>query len=122
MKNISGWLLLFALLLCAPVAHADGSAFGTFPSTSGVNDGGAFVSSFNSDGYSAGNYNDAARLSSQSTLQSHSNWIAAGPHVQTLVVAAPEPGMLLMLATGLLGVGFFTRHKMGNSPLKRSLV
>ena len=147
MKNISGWLLLFALLLCVPVAHADGTAFGTLPSPNGVNDGGAYVSPYNGlkgvsqdtfyrDGYSAGNtagqstgtnrgldnYDEAAGLSSQRALQAHSNWIAAGVHAQELVVAAPEPNMILMLAAGLLGVGFLTRRKVSNPPLNRNLV
>jgi hypothetical protein len=139
MKNISGWLLFFALLLCVPVAHADGTAFGTLPSPNGVNNGRAHVSSFHGDDYSAGNtagqsgratgtnlgldnYDETAGVSLQSALQPHSNWVAKGAHARELVVTTPEPSMLLMLTTGLLGVGFFTRRKMGNSPLKHNLV
>jgi hypothetical protein len=150
MKNISGWLLLFALLLCVPVAHADETAFGTLPSPNGVNDGGAYVSPFRSlkgvsqdtlhrDAYSAGNtagqsarasgtnlgldnYDEAAGLSSQRASEPHSNWIAAGPYTRELVVAAPEPSMLLMLAAGLVGVGFFARRKVSNPPLNSNFV
>jgi PEP-CTERM motif len=150
MKNISGWLLLFAMLLCVPVAHADGTALGTLPSPNGVNDGGAYVSpyhglkgvsedTFYRDGYSArntagqsgratginlglDNYDQAAGLSSQRALQPHNNWIAAGPRVQELVVTTPEPNMILMLAAGLAGVGFLTRRKVSNPPLNRNFV
>jgi PEP-CTERM motif-containing protein len=139
MKNISNWLLFFALLLCVPVAHADGTAFGTLPSPNGVNDGGAYVSPFHGDDYSAGNtagqsgratgtnlgldnYDETAGVSLQSALQPHSNWVAAGAHARELVVTTPEPSMILMLATGLLGVGFFTRRKVSNPLLNRNFV
>jgi PEP-CTERM motif len=150
MKNTSGWFLLFALLLCVPVAHADGTVFGTLPSPNGVNDGGAYVSpyhglkgvsedTFYRDGDSAGNtagqsetatgtslgldnYDEAAGQSSQRTFQPHNNWIAAGPHVQELVVTTPEPNMILMLAAGLAGVGFLTRRKVSNPPLNSNFV
>ncbi|HEX2776875.1 MAG TPA: PEP-CTERM sorting domain-containing protein [Candidatus Acidoferrales bacterium] len=150
MKNISNWLLLFALLLCVPVAYADGAAFGTLPSPNGVNDGGAYVSpsnglkgasqgTFYRDSHSAGNtdgqsgnatgmslgfdnYDEAAGRSSQSALQPHNNWIAAGPHVRELVVTTPEPNMILMLAAGLLGVAFLNRRKVSNPLLNGNLV
>jgi hypothetical protein len=150
MKNTSGWLLLFALLFCVPVAHADGAAFGTLPSPTGVNDGGAYVNpfhglkgasqdTFHRDGYSTGNtvgqsesaagttlgfdnYDEAAGLSSQGAFQPHTNWIAAGPHVRELVVTTPEPNLILMLAAGLAGVGFLTRRKVRNPPLNRNFV
>src|SRR5271155_3047690 len=150
MKNISGWVLLFALLLCVPVAHADGAAFGTLPSPNGVNDGGAYVSpsnglkgrsqdTFYREGYSAGNtagpsrsatgttlgfdnYDEAAGLSSQRAFQPHNNWIAAGPKVRELVVTTPEPNMILLLAAGLAGVGILTRRKLSNPVLNRNLV
>jgi hypothetical protein len=150
MKNISNWLLLFALLLCVPVAHADGAAFGTLPSSNGVNDGGAYVSPFHGlkgvsqdtfyrDGDSAGNtagqsgtatgtslgldnYDEAAGQSSQRAFQPHNNWIAAGSHVRELVVTTPEPNMILMLAAGLAGVGFLTRRKVSSPPLNRNFV
>ena len=150
MKNISGWLLLFALLLCVPVAHADGATFGTLPSPNGVNDGGAYVSpyhgltsvsqdTFYRDGYSAGNtagqsgsaagtnlgldnYDEAAGLSSQRAFQSHSNWIAASSHARELVATTPEPNMILMLAGGLAGVGILTRRKVSSPRLNRNLV
>ena len=150
MKNISGSLLLFALLLCVPVAHADGAAFGTLPSPNGVNDGGAYVSpsnglkggsqdTFYRDGNSAGktvgqsgsatgttleldNYDEAAGLSSQRAFQPHSNWIAAGGHARELVATTPEPNMILMFAAGLAGVGLLTRRKVSAPPLNRNLV
>lgn len=150
MKNISGWFLLFALLLCVPVAHADGAAFGTLPSPNGFNDGGAYVSPFHGlkgvsqdafyrDGNSAGNiagqsgkangtnlgldnYDEAAGLSSQRAFPPHNNWIAAGSHARELVVTTPEPNMILMLAAGLAGVGFLTRRKESNPPLSRDFV
>src|SRR5271169_6353324 len=150
MRNISGWLLLFALLLCVPVAHADGTAFGTLPSPNGVNDGGAYGSpyhglkgvsqgTFYRDGNSAGNtdgrsgnatgttlgldnYDEAAGLSSQRAFQPHSNWIAAGGHARELVATTPEPNMILMFAAGLAGVGFLTRRKVSAPPLSRNFV
>jgi hypothetical protein len=150
MKNISGWLLLFALLFCVPVAHADGAAFGTLPSPNGINDGGAYVSPFHGlkgvsqdafyrDGNSAGNtagqfgratgmslgfgnYDEVDGLSSQRTFQSHSNWITAGSHAREFVETTPEPNMILMLAAGLAGVGFLTRRKASNPPLDRNFV
>jgi hypothetical protein len=150
MKNISGWLLLFALLFCVPVAHADGAAFGTLPSPNGINDGGAYVSPFHGlkgvsqdafyrDRHSAGNtaeqfgratgvslgfgnYDEVDGLSSQRTFQSHSNWITAGSHAREFVATTPEPNMILMLAAGLAGVGFLTRHKASNPPLDRNFV
>src|SRR5271155_3876024 len=150
MKNISGWVLLFALLLCVPVAHADGAAFGTLPSPNGVSDGGAYVSpsnglkgasqdTFYRDGNSAGNtdgrsgnatgttlglddYDETAGLSSQRAFQPHSNWIAAGGHARGLVPTTPEPNMILMFAAGLAGVGILTRRKLSNPVLNRDLV
>ncbi len=150
MKNISGWLLLFALLLCVPVAQADRTTLETSPSPNGVNDGGACVSPFHGlngvsqdtfyrDGYSAGNtagqfgsvtgtnlglgnYDEAAGLSSQSEFQPHSNWIAAGAHARELVATTPEPNIILMLAAGLAGVGFLTRRKVSSPPLNRNFV
>jgi hypothetical protein len=150
MKNISGWFLLFALLLCVPVAHADGTTLGTLPSPDGVNDGGAYVSpyrglkgvsqdTFYRDGYSAGNTagqsgratgtslgldncDETAALSSQRAFQPHGNWIAAGAHARELVATTPEPNMILMLAAGLAGVGFLTRRKVSNPPLNRNFV
>jgi PEP-CTERM motif len=150
MKNASGWLLLFALLLCVPVAHADGAAFRTLPSPNGVNDGGAYVSpyhglkgvsedTFYRDGHSAGNtagqfgratgtslgfgnYDEAAGLSSQRALRPHNNWLAAGSHARELVVTTPEPNMILMLAAGLAGVGFLTRRKVSSPALNSNFV
>jgi hypothetical protein len=150
MKNVSGWLLLFALLLCVPVAHADGAAFGTLPSPNGVYDGGAYLSPFHGlkgvsqdtfyrDGDAAGNtarqsgrgtgtslgldnYDEAAGLSSQRAFQPHGNWIVAGSHARELVVTTPEPNMILMLAAGLAGVGFLTWRKMSVLPLNSNFV
>jgi PEP-CTERM motif len=138
------------MLLCVPVAHADGTALGTLPSLNGVNDGGAYVSPFHGlkgvpqdtfyrDGHSAGNtagqsgratgtslgldnYDEAAGLSSQRAFQPHNNWIPAGSHARELVVTTPEPSMILMLAAGLAGVGFLTRRKASNPPLNRNFV
>jgi len=150
MKNISNWLLLFALLFCVPAAHADGIAFGTLPSSNGAGDGGAYVSSYHGlkgvsqdtfyrDGDSAGNTagqsgratrttfgldnrDEAAGQSSQGAFQPHNNWIPAGSHVRELVVTTPEPSMIFMLAAGLAVVGFLTRRKVSNPSLNSNFV
>ncbi|HXO05432.1 MAG TPA: PEP-CTERM sorting domain-containing protein [Candidatus Sulfotelmatobacter sp.] len=144
MRTMIRSLFLFALLLAIPVVHADGAPAATLQGPKGPNDFIVYNSTSHGlmeisqgshgldnlmdtkpashfGGSAVQTHDDTSWLATRPVPQPHTNWLASGSGNRESIPTAPEPSMLLMLVTGLLGVGFFTLRKVGERPLNRNL-